>query len=97
MNRITPEAIKKAVTPADYFKRNLPGLTIKKAAWQSGGLCPFHSDNNPGSFRINAENGAFKCFSCGSNGGDVIAFEQKLNNLSFPNALEKLAKDWGIL
>lgn len=97
MTRITPETIKKAVTPPDYFKRTLPGLTIKKAGWQSGGLCPFHSDNNPGSFRVNAENGAFKCYSCGAAGGDIIAFEQKLNGLSFPDALQKLANDWGIL
>lgn len=97
MNRITPETIKKAILPADYFKRTLPGLTLKKAGWQSGGLCPFHDDKNIGSFRVNAENGAFKCFSCGSNGGDIIAFEQKLNGLSFPDALQKLANDWGIL
>ncbi|HAJ19879.1 MAG TPA: hypothetical protein DCL95_07445, partial [Rhodospirillaceae bacterium] len=38
------------------------------------GLCPFHADTRPGSFVVNKATGAFKCFSCGEQGGDIITF-----------------------
>ncbi|NOV28588.1 hypothetical protein DDY07_02305 [Methylomonas sp. ZR1] len=44
--------------------------------------------------KLNTQTGGFKCFSCGAAGGDVIAFEQKRHGLTFPEALEKLAREW---
>lgn len=70
--------------------------TPRKSKWNNGGLCPFHDDANPGSFYVNFETGAFKCFSCGESGGDIIAFVMQRDSLEFLEALEKLANDWGV-
>lgn len=93
---IKSETIKRGISPPDYYRAALPDITLKRHGWNDGGLCPFHADNSRGSFRINTETGGFKCFSCGAGGGDLIAFEQKINGLSFPDAIAKLAKDWGL-
>lgn len=58
------------------------------------GLCPFHDDHKPSMF-VNPVKGIFKCFACGA-GGDVIKFVQMRENLSFPQALERLANRAGI-
>ncbi|MDD2739916.1 MAG: CHC2 zinc finger domain-containing protein [Methylomonas lenta] len=93
---IKSETIKRAISPPDYYRAALPDVTLKRPGWNDGGLCPFHADNTRGSFRVNTETGGFKCFSCGAAGGDVIAYEQKIHGLSFPDAIAKLAKDWGL-
>ena len=53
-------------------------------------LCPFHADKRAGSFVVNKTSGAFKCFSCGEAGGDVIDFHMKANQLSFKDAFNQL-------
>ncbi|MFI4913341.1 MAG: DNA primase [Sedimentisphaeraceae bacterium JB056] len=59
------------------------------------GLCPFHSDNRP-SMYVSPSKGIFKCFACGA-GGDVFKFLQLREGLSFPQAVEMLAKRAGIV
>src|SRR5688572_3336453 len=54
------------------------------------GLCPFHNDKTP-SFNVLEDKGIFKCFGCGE-AGDVYSFVMKLEGLTFPETLEKLAK-----
>jgi DNA primase len=54
------------------------------------GLCPFHSEKTP-SFTVDPARGLFHCFGCGE-GGDVYAFLQKAEALSFPEAVERLAR-----
>jgi len=58
------------------------------------GLCPFHDEKTP-SFNVNAANGYFHCFGCGE-GGDAIGFVQKIEGLSFREAIERLARQLGI-
>jgi len=58
--------------------------------WVDGGLCPFHDDHRSGNFRIHLESGAFKCFSCGEKGGDIIAFLRRREDLTFSESLEAL-------
>ncbi len=55
--------------------------------WECGGKCPFHSDTKVGSFRVNIEHGAFKCYSCGAQGGDVVDFLRLLHGWSFKQAV----------
>ena len=53
------------------------------------GLCPFHDEKSP-SFHVRPNHGHFHCFGCGE-GGDVYAFVQKVEHISFVEAVERLA------
>ncbi|HKV21185.1 MAG TPA: DNA primase [Mycobacterium sp.] len=53
------------------------------------GLCPFHDEKSP-SFHVRPNHGHFHCFGCGE-GGDVYAFMQKIEHVSFVEAVELLA------
>ncbi|KMO77616.1 DNA primase [Mycolicibacterium chubuense] len=53
------------------------------------GLCPFHDEKSP-SFHVRPNHGHFHCFGCGE-GGDVYAFLQKIEHVSFVEAVELLA------
>ncbi len=69
-------------------------LSLKRKGREMLGLCPFHEDHRP-SFNVNPTKQIFKCFACGA-GGDVIKFIQMRENLSFPQALQRLADRAGI-
>jgi len=89
--------VKGSIPPADFYRAELPTMPPPKGGgWRDAGLCPFHADRHAGSFRVNLETGGFKCFSCGSKGADIIAFIQLRDGLSFPEALKKLADEWGL-
>ncbi|MEG1632820.1 MAG: DNA primase [Oscillospiraceae bacterium] len=58
------------------------------------GLCPFHSEKTP-SFSVSPSKQIYHCFGCGK-GGSVINFIMEIENLSFPDAVEFLAKRAGL-
>jgi DNA primase len=58
------------------------------------GLCPFHDEKSP-SFNVRPVVGAWHCFGCGE-GGDVISFVQKVEHLTFAEAVERLASKLGM-
>src|ERR1700733_9903239 len=58
------------------------------------GLCPFHDEKTP-SFNVTHARGLFYCHGC-AEGGDVIKFVQKIDGLSFVEAIERLAGRAGI-
>jgi DNA primase len=58
------------------------------------GRCPFHKDDTP-SFVVNPDKGLWHCFGCGE-GGDVFSFLMKIERLSFPEALDRLAAEAGV-
>jgi DNA primase len=58
------------------------------------GLCPFHDEKTP-SFNVTPARGLWYCFSC-AEGGDVIKFVQRIDNLGFAEAVERLAARLGI-
>lgn len=95
--KLNADYIKHTLNPADFYRHELPDAPLKRSGWNDGGLCCFHRDNKPGSFRVNLTTGAFKCFSCGMAGGDVVAFVMSLYGLQFAEALAKLADDWGLI
>jgi DNA primase len=97
IQKLNADSIKNSLTPLDFYRHELPGAPLKRQGWNDGGLCCFHADNKPGSFRVNLTTGAFKCFACGMAGGDVIAFVMALYGLQFVEALAKLADDWGLI
>jgi DNA primase len=69
-------------------------VSLKKKGREMVGLCPFHDDHRP-SMNVNAAKQIFKCFACGA-GGDVFKFVQMRENLTFPQAIERLAERAGI-
>ncbi len=69
-------------------------VQLRKSGRAFLGLCPFHSEKTP-SFNVNAERQFFHCFGCGA-GGDVFSFLMKMEQLTFPEALHKLAERAGI-
>ena len=69
-------------------------VTLKKAGRNYSGLCPFHGEKTP-SFTVSEEKGIFHCFGC-QTGGSVFHFLMKYDQLSFPEAVERVAKRYGI-
>ncbi|USS85390.1 DNA primase [Fructilactobacillus myrtifloralis] len=69
-------------------------VQLKKAGQNLFGLCPFHEERTA-SFSVNEGKQIFHCFSCGR-GGNVFTFLMDLKGLSFPEAVEAVAKDDGI-
>jgi DNA primase len=68
----------------DYIK-------LKKAGAQNySGLCPFHGEKTP-SFSVHATRQFFHCFGCGVS-GDVFTFVQKIENITFPEAVRLVAQ-----
>ena len=65
-------------------------VSLKRKGREMVGLCPFHDDHRP-SMNVNPHKQIFKCFSCGA-GGDVFKFVQMRENLTFPQAIERLAE-----
>ncbi len=65
-------------------------VQLKKRGRNYIGLCPFHNEKTP-SFNVLEDRGIFKCFGCGK-GGDVFSFVMQLEGLTFPEAVQKLAK-----
>ena len=70
-----------------YFPLKRAGSTYKA-------ICPFHQEKSP-SFTVNPQRQIFKCFGCGAGGG-VFKFVELYENLSFPEAVKKLADRAGI-
>jgi DNA primase len=70
-------------------------VTLKKSGRNHMGLCPFHGEKTP-SFTVNEEKGIFHCFGCHAGGG-VFQFLMQYDHLSFPEAVEQVAKRYGVV
>lgn len=75
----------------DVIGRVVP---LKKAGSNYKGVCPFHNEKTP-SFVVSEQKQIFTCFGCGAS-GDVIGFVMRYYNMDFPQAVEKLANEYGI-
>ncbi|WP_315166048.1 DNA primase [Metaclostridioides mangenotii] len=69
-------------------------MAIKQSGSNYKGLCPFHGEKTP-SFHINTSKQIYKCFGCGE-GGDVINFVMKMENLDFMDSVKLLASKCGL-
>ncbi|MCE5315609.1 MAG: DNA primase [Armatimonadota bacterium] len=69
-------------------------VALRKTGRTYKGLCPFHNEKTP-SFNVDPDRQLWKCFGCGE-GGDVFSFVQKVENLTFPEAVEQLARKVGV-
>lgn len=94
MGRIPEEIIGQIREANDIVDIVGEKVKLKRTGSNYMGLCPFHSEKTP-SFSVTRQKQIYKCFGCGE-GGDVIAFIMKTQNLSFEEALENLANRAGI-
>ncbi len=70
-------------------------VKLKKSGAQNfTGLCPFHNEKT-GSFSVHATRQFYHCFGCGAS-GDVLSFVQKIENITFPEAVRAVAQKVGI-
>ena len=80
---------------ADIVKVIEGYIRLRKAGAQNySGLCPFHKEKSP-SFSVHAGRQFFHCFGCGLS-GDIFTFVEKIENVSFPEAVRIVAGKCGI-
>ena len=93
--RIRQEDVAEVRERTDIVKLIGQYLTLKKAGHDSlSGICPFHTEKSP-SLSVSPAKQVFYCFGCGEH-GDAIGFLMKVESLSFPEAVERLARDAGM-
>jgi DNA primase len=81
------ERVRDATSIVDVVSEH---VRLRKRGRNYLGLCPFHTEKTP-SFNVLEDKGIYKCFGCGE-AGDVYSFVMKIEGMTFPEALEKLAK-----
>ena len=70
-------------------------ISLRKSGAQNySGLCPFHKEKTP-SFSVHAARQYYYCFGCHEK-GDVLAFVQKIENITFPEAVRAVAQKLGV-
>jgi DNA primase len=79
---------------ADIVKIVGDYVKLRKAGANYVGLCPFHQEKTP-SFAVHPVKQIFHCFGCGV-GGDVFKFVMQIENVSFPEALRRVAEKVGV-
>lgn len=85
------EEIKNRLDIVQVVEKYVP---LKQTGKNFSGLCPFHHEKTP-SFIVSPDIQRYKCFGCGES-GDIFNFVQKIENLDFPETLNKLAKEAGV-
>ena len=84
------DLIEEVISQNDIVEVISEYVTLKKSGRNFIGLCPFHREKTP-SFCVSMDKQIFKCFGC-SQGGNVISFIMKIENLDFWESVEMLAE-----
>ena len=85
------EEVRRAADIVRYISDHV-SLRKTGASWK--GLCPFHQEKTP-SFNVRSEPPLFHCFGCGE-GGDVFKFAMLHERVGFPEAVEMIARRFGV-
>lgn len=85
------ERVRDSFDIVDFISGYVP---LKKAGQNYRGLCPFHQEKSP-SFNVNPARQIFHCFGCGA-GGNIFRFLERVEGISFPEAVRELAAKAGI-
>lgn len=88
----TVEEVKARIDLADLIASY--GIDVQVAGASKKACCPFHHEKTP-SFHINETKGFYHCFGCGES-GDAIKFVEKMDGLTFIEAVKKLAAQCGV-
>ncbi len=91
---ISDEIIQKVKEDSDIVNIVSEYVNLKKSGSNYVGLCPFHSEKTP-SFTVSETKQYYHCFGCGE-GGDIVSFIMKKENLEFLDAVKFLADKLGI-
>jgi DNA primase len=91
---IVAEDIERVRSAANIVDIIQSSMALRRVGRNWVGLCPFHAEKS-GSFNVSEQTGRYKCFGC-QEGGDVISFVQKREQLDFVGAVEYLAGKAGI-
>lgn len=94
MPLIPNEIIKDVISKNDIVEVISSYMPLEKHGKDFKAVCPFHDDTNP-SLSVSSSKQIFNCFVCGEK-GNVITFVQKYENISFTQAVKKLADRAGI-
>ena len=92
--RIPPEFIDRLLAQIDIVDVIDKRVPLKKAGAEYQALCPFHSEKTP-SFTVSPRKQFYHCFGCGAH-GSAIGFVMAYDRLSFPEAVEDLAREAGL-
>lgn len=84
------DLIEEVISQNDIVEVISEYVQLKKSGRNYMGLCPFHREKTP-SFCVSMDKQIYKCFGC-SEGGNVISFIMKLENLDFWDSVELLAQ-----
>lgn len=91
---LSREVLEQVRQAADIVAVVSDHVSLRKAGRDYVGLCPFHGERTP-SFYVSPEKGTFYCFGC-RKGGSVFDFVMETQHLSFAEAVEVLAKRFGV-
>jgi DNA primase len=92
--RIKDESVERVKAAIEILPLVEDTVRLRKMGSGYTGLCPFHQERTP-SFNVSPARGTFKCFGCGE-GGDAIAFVMKRDSIDFVEAIELLARRFGV-
>ncbi len=70
-------------------------VKLRRAGREYMGLSPFKTEKTP-SFTVNDHKGFYHCFASGEH-GDIFTFLMKVEGLTFPEAVERLASEAGVI
>lgn len=91
---ITKDIIERVKDSANIVEVVSEYISLKKQGVYYIGLCPFHEDHHP-SMKVSPNRGTYHCYSCDAK-GDAIKFVQEKEQVSFPEAVRRLANKYGI-
>lgn len=94
MPQISRETTEQILAATDIVEVISGYIPVKRAGPSFKALCPFHNEKTP-SFNINPQRQFFHCFGCGKS-GDAITFVREYENLTFTDAVKKLATRAGV-
>lgn len=93
--RISEEKIAEVKSVANILTVVEKYVVLKKAGKNYKGCCPFHSEKTP-SFVVSPDKQMYHCFGCHA-GGDSIKFMMEYHNLTYVEAIQQLADEYGVV